>query len=115
MSSQSEPWKHQSPQITRDITFVPVFVNANGKTTTISIKTCPANEYVSSSTAGLTASSKCKSGYAGTMTWKCGADGKWTEEDDSNCKKSSYIDGVPDTYVYVGGAITAALLVFLLI
>ena len=114
MASQSKtPWKYNSPEITRDITFVPVFTVTDGKT--ISIKTCPANEYVSSSTVGLTASSKCKSGYAGTMTWKCGADGKWIEEDDSNCKASTYIDGVPDTYVYVGGAITAALLVFLLI
>lgn len=116
MASQGiSTWKTTSPPITGDITFIPVFtVIKDGKSSSTTVATCPKNEYVSSASAGISLSSSCKTGYAGTMTWKCGNDGKWTSNED-NCKKSTIIDGVPDNYVYYGGAAAIALLLILLI
>lgn len=114
MASQSKntsTWTVASPKITSDITFVPAFtIRKDNKNTTI----CPANEYVSSSFAGLTSTSSCKTGYAGTMTWTCGNDGVWTI-DESKCKKSTIISGFPDNYIYISGAAIFALLAILLI
>lgn len=127
------------PAVVEDVTYIPVFVvngSGNPPSTDNPPSTtdpnppsegpstpsqseqiiCPANKYVSSSTAGLTKTSECGKGFTGTMTWTCGKDGKWTNNKDSVCKKSSIIDGVPDNYIYYGGAAAiAALIVFLVI
>lgn len=97
------------PAVIGDVVYLPAFINQSEKVT------CPANEYVSSSDVGLTATSLCGTGYAGTMTWTCGQDGTWTNNKDSVCKKSSIIDGFPDNYIYYGGAAIFALLVILMI
>lgn len=126
MSTQTY-YTNEFPAVIDDVTYIPVFV-VNGSTTPPSTDNppstpsqseqivCPANEYISSSTAGLTNTSECGKGFTGTMTWTCGKDGKWTNNKDSVCKKSTIIDGVPDNYVYYGGAAAiVALLVFLVI
>lgn len=114
MASQSKSastWTVASPKITSDITYVPAFTIRKGSKNTL---ICPANEYVSSTSAGLTASSTCKTGYAGTMTWICGNDGVWTT-DESKCKKSTIISGFPDNYIYISGAAIFVFLTILLI
>ena len=114
MASQSKSastWTVASPKITSDITYVPAFTIRKGSKNT---QICPANEYVSSTSAGLTASSTCKTGYAGTMTWICGNDGVWTT-DESKCKKSTIISGFPDNYIYISGAAIFVFLAILLI
>lgn len=114
MASQSKSssiWTVASPKITSDITYVPAFTIRKGSKNTL---ICPANEYVSSTSAGLTASSTCKTGYAGTMTWTCGNDGVWTT-DESKCKKSTIISGFPDNYIYISGAAIFVFLTILLI
>lgn len=115
MASQSKSastWTVASPKITSDITYIPAFTIRKGSKTNTLL--CPANEYVSSTSAGLTASSKCKTGYTGTMTWTCGNDGEWTS-DESKCKKSTIISGFPDNYIYISGAAIFAFLAILLI
>lgn len=134
MSTQTY-YTNEFPAVVDDVTYIPVFVvNGSGNPsnegnppstnnppnpTTPSQSEqiiCPANKYVSSSTAGLTKTSECDKGFTGTMTWTCGKDGKWTNNKDSVCKKSTIIDGVPDNYVYYGGAAAiAALLIFLVV
>lgn len=114
MASQSKSastWTVASPKITSDITYIPAFTIRKGSKNTM---ICPANEYVSSTSAGLTASSTCKTGYAGTMTWICGNDGVWTT-DESKCKKSTIISGFPDNYIYISGAAIFVFLTILLI
>lgn len=114
MASQSKSastWTVASPKITSDITYVPAFTIRKGSKNTL---ICPANEYVSSTSSGLTASSTCKTGYAGTMTWICGNDGVWTT-DESKCKKSTIISGFPDNYIYISGAAIFVFLTILLI
>lgn len=110
-SKSSSTWTVASPKITSDITYVPAFTIRKGSKNT---PICPANEYVSSTSAGLTASSTCKTGYAGTMTWICGNDGVWTT-DESKCKKSTIISGFPDNYIYISGAAIFVFLAILLI
>lgn len=115
MASQSKntaTWTVASPKITSDITYIPAFTIRKGSKNNTLI--CPANEYVSSTSAGLTATSKCKTGYAGTMTWTCGNDGVWTT-DESKCKKSTIISGFPDNYIYISGAAIFVFLAILLI
>lgn len=134
MSTQTY-YTNEFPAVVDDVTYIPVFVvNGSGNPsnegnppstnnppnpTTPSQSEqiiCPANKYVSSSAVGLTKTSECGTGFTGTMTWTCGNDGKWTNNKDSVCKKSTIIDGVPDNYVYYGGAAAiAVLLVFLVI
>ena len=134
MSTQTY-YTNELPAVVNDVTYIPVFVitpsstgnppsegnppitNPNPTTPSQSEQIiCPANKYVSSSAVGLTKTSACEPGFTGTMTWTCGNDGKWTNNKDSVCKKSTIIDGVPDNYVYYGGAAAiAALLVFLVI
>mgnify|MGYP004560893263 CR=1 FL=1 len=121
---------NELPAVVEDVTYIPVFV-VNGPSNPPSTDNppsedpstpsqseqiiCPANKYVSSSTAGLTKTSECGKGLTGTMTWTCGKDGKWTNNKDSVCKKSTIIDGFPDNYIYYGGAAIFALLAILMI
>ena len=131
MSTQTY-YTNEFPAVVDDVTYIPVFVitpsstgnppssgNPNPTPSTPSQSEqiiCPANKYVSSSAAGLTKTSECDKGFTGTITWTCGNDGNWTNNKDSVCKKSTIIDGVPDNYVYYGGAAAiAVLLVFLVI
>lgn len=142
MSTQTY-YTNEFPAVVDDVTYIPVFVvngsdnpssegnppstnnppstgnpSSGGPSTPSQSEQiiCPANKYVSSSAAGLTKTSECDKGFAGTMTWTCGNDGNWTNNKDSVCKKSTIIDGVPDNYVYYGGAAAiAVLLVFLVI
>lgn len=126
MSTQTY-YTNEFPAVVDDVTYIPVFVvngsgnppstNPNPTTPSQSEQIiCPANKYVSSSAAGLTKTSECDKGFTGTITWTCGNDGTWTNNKDSVCKKSTIIDGVPDNYVYYGGAAAiAVLLIFLVV
>lgn len=131
MSTQTY-YTNELPAIVDDVTYIPVFVvngsgnpsstnnppstNPNPTTPSQSEQIiCPANKYVSSSAAGLTKTSECGTGFTGTMTWTCGNDGKWTNNKDSVCKKSTIIDGFPDNYIYYGGAAIFVLLAILMI
>lgn len=126
MSTQTY-YTNELPAVVDDVTYIPVFVvngsgnppstNPNPTTPSQSEQIiCPANKYVSSSAAGLTKTSECDKGFTGTITWTCGNDGTWTNNKDSVCKKSTIIDGVPDNYVYYGGAAAiAVLLIFLVV
>lgn len=130
MSTQTY-YTNEFPAVVDDVTYIPVFVvngssnppstgnpSSDGPSTPSQSEQiiCPANKYISSSTAGLTRTSECDKGFTGTMTWTCGKYGKWTNNKDSVCKKSTIIDGVPDNYVYYGGAAAiAALLIFLVV
>lgn len=124
MSTQTY-YTNEFPAVVNDVTYIPVFVvNGSGNPSSGGPSTpsqseqiiCPANKYISSSTAGLTKTSECDKGFTGTITWTCGNDGNWTNNKDSVCKKSTIIDGVPDNYVYYGGAAAiAVLLIFLVI
>lgn len=125
MSTQTY-YTNELPAVVDDVTYIPVFVvngsgnppstNPNPTTPSQSEQIiCPANKYVSSSAVGLTKTSECGTGFTGTMTWTCGNDGKWTNNKDSVCKKSTIIDGFPDNYIYYGGAAIFALLAILMI
>ena len=125
MSTQTY-YTNELPAVVDDITYIPVFVvngsgnppstNPNPTTPSQSEQIiCPANKYVSSSAVGLTKTSECGTGFTGTMTWTCGNDGKWTNNKDSVCKKSTIIDGFPDNYIYYGGAAIFVLLAILMI
>lgn len=125
MSTQTY-YTNELPAVVDDVTYIPVFVvngsgnppstNPNPTTPSQSEQIiCPANKYVSSSAVGLTKTSECGTGFTGTMTWTCGNDGKWTNNKDSVCKKSTIIDGFPDNYIYYGGAAIFVLLAILMI
>lgn len=142
MSTQTY-YTNEFPAVVDDVTYIPVFVvngsgnpssegnppstnnppstgnpSSGGPSTPSQSEQiiCPANKYVSSSAAGLTKTSECDKGFTGTITWTCGNDGTWTNNKDSVCKKSTIIDGVPDNYVYYGGAAAiAVLLIFLVV
>lgn len=130
MSTQTY-YTNEFPAVVDDVTYIPVFVvNGSGNPSSEGNPPsggpstpsqseqiiCPANKYVSSSAAGLTKTSECDKGFTGTITWTCGNDGTWTNNKDSVCKKSTIIDGVPDNYVYYGGAAAiAVLLIFLVV
>lgn len=135
MSTQTY-YTNELPAVINDVTYIPVFVvngsgnpssegnppstgnPSSGDPSTPSQSEqiiCPANKYVSSSAAGLTKTSECDKGFTGTITWTCGNDGTWTNNKDSVCKKSTIIDGVPDNYIYYGGAAIFVLLAILMI
>lgn len=123
MSTQTY-YTNELPAVVDDVTYIPVFVvNGSGNPSSEGPSTpsqseqiiCPANKYVSSSAAGLTKTSECDKGFTGTITWTCGNDGKWTNNKDSVCKKSTIIDGFPDNYIYYGGAAIFVLLAILMI